>query len=287
MNADEAAYLVQQVQTLTARLNDLQVQQAQGGRPRAKISKPDDFTGKSKELSTWLYNMALYCHSRGITDEMERIRTALPYLKGAAGTWLRGVYPTAAWAGPGPWQTWDAFTSALESTFGVIQEHLQARERLDVLRQGRNQSVTDYIQAWRLIMLELPDLAQDEVVHRFKKGLAWDRVRQYVTQATAGVAREELTFEKLAKLAKTGEMELVPLQQRSGRGGSNIHWPRTPQPAQHSRPTAMELGNVNTRERVDRDTLFRQGRCFYCKEQGHIKANCPRRQKQGNERHRQ
>jgi hypothetical protein len=282
MDAEEAAQLMQQVQFLTAQLQELQqVPTAQRIKPR----KPNDFTGDSRTLHDWLYAISLYCRSSGITTDELKIHTALPYLQGAAKTWLRRVFPVDEWAEL-PWQTWQEFCTALRGAFGPLQEHLQARERLDSLRQGRNQPVVAYIKQYREIMLELPEVTQDEIVHRFRRSLYWDEVKKYITQATAGRAPTTLEFEEVASLAALGELEMVPASQR-GRSNGQYWQPRQPAPAAAARPVAMDIGNIDSRS-LDRDALRREGRCFYCKERGHRKTECPElRQKQGKERHRQ
>lgn len=292
MNADEAAQLMQQVQFLTAQLTELQQQQPQPAvaAQRIKPRKPNDFTGDSKTLQDWLYAMSLYCHSTGITVESLKIQTALPYLQGKAKTWLRRVYPVDEWA-DAPWQTWAEFCTALRGAFGPMEEHLQARERLDGLRQRRTQSVVEYIQEYREIMLELPELTQDEIVHRFRKTLYWDKVKEYITQGTANRDRTTLQFEEVATLATIAELELVPSSQRTRNNYSGQNWQsRQPAPAPAPRPVAMDIGNIDSRASgsLDRDTLRREGRCYYCKERGHRKADCPElRKKQGNGRRRQ
>lgn len=290
MNAEEVAQLHQQMQFLANQVNDLQQQQQQQQQAafvRVKPRKPNDFTGTSKELTNWLYSMALYCNTNGITTDEAKIQTALPYLKGDAATWLQRVYPIDTWTDC-PWSTWFDFCTALRSTFGVLQEHVQARERLDALTQRRNQGMDGYVRAWRMILLDLPELAQDEIVHRFKKGLYYDKVRQYITQATVGRSPKDITFEELSQLAMVADADLVPRNDKRDRvhfDNSAPHWQSR---ARHdSRPAAMDIGNIRA-EPVSRDALLRQGRCFYCHERGHVRANCPAlKKKQGNGGHRQ
>ncbi|KAG7674175.1 hypothetical protein KSW81_006007 [Nannochloris sp. 'desiccata'] len=254
-NPRQAAQLMQQVQFLTAQLNELQQQPPNVQQPpaaqRIKPRKPNDFTGDSKALQDWLYAVSLYCHSIGITDDMLKVQTALPYLQGAAKTWLRRVYPVDEWANA-PWGTWQDFCTALRGAFGPLEEHLQARERLDNLRQRRTQSVIDYIREYRIIMLELPEVTQDEIVHRFRKTLYWDKVKDYITQATANRVRTTLQFDEIATLATLGELELVPAGQR-GRGNySGQHW-QSRQPASLApapRPVAMDIGSIDSRPSV-------------------------------------
>ena len=291
MDAEAAAQLVQQIQFLTNQVNELQQQQQQHPpASRIKPRKPNDFTGVSKELSGWIYAFQLYCHSTGITSDVEKIQHAVQYLQGAAKTWVQAVYPEGS-LGAVPWSTWSQFCDALRSSFGPQQEHLQARERLDNLRQRRNQSVLDYIQEYREIKLQLPELTQDELVHRFRKTLYWDKVKEYITQSTANKDRTTLQFEDVANLAALGELELIPASQRNKNGyNAAQHWQsRQPTPAPGPRPVAMDIGNIGSRPSgsMDRDALRREGRCFYCKERGHRKADCPELTKQGNGRRRQ
>jgi hypothetical protein len=46
--------------------------------------------------------------------------------------------------------------------------------------------------------------------------------------------------------------------------------------------TRPKLSSQRMTER-EREDLLRQGRCFYCKERGHIATLCPRKQKQRND----
>ncbi len=274
MNAEEAAQLVQQVQFLTEQVNTLQQQPKVV--QRLKPRKPDDFRGasQSKYLSSWLYSVELYCHSSGIDDDAQKIKAALPYLSGDAATWLQKFCPSGQWNNS-PWSTWEEFCTALTSSFGVLEEQQQARDQLDQLRQRRGQPMDQYVTAFRVLQLKLPRVTEDELVHRFRKTIYSDDVKRYLTQALVSRDLGEVTFEEVAALAVAGERQLSELSNQRGRnsaGGST--WqprPHTPPP---NRPVSMDIGNVNTRD-MDRDSLFREGRCFYCKHTGHRKADCP------------
>ena len=284
MNADEAAALIQQLHVLTAQVNELQQQQPQqSAAPRLKPRKPDTFHGSPKHLSTWLYSMELYCHASGITNDADKIKVALPYLLDAANIWLRKYCP-AGQLDQAPWATWADFSAALSSAFGLLEEHQEARDRLDQLRQKRGQIMDDYVNEFRLLHLQLPTVTEDELVHRFRKNIYWDDVKRYITQALSGKDPLSVTFDETAALAVAGERQLISHSQRNrGSSAGPSNWqprPHTPSPPSN-RPVSMEIGNVNARFK-ERDTLFREGRCFYCKNAGHRKADCPElKKKQG------
>lgn len=281
----------EQVNLLSATVQTLQQQQQPRSASKVKPRKPNDFTGKSKELPGWLYEMSLYCHNNGIADDKLMVQTAFQYLQGNAKTWLQKVCPADHWddfdtAESVPFSTWKELGKALHNAFGPLEEHLQARERLEYLKQRRTEAVEDYVKNYRQLMLELPGLNEEEWVYRFQKGLYWDKVREYITQATAGKDPNTLLFEEVASLATRGETTLVKATQRGKAISTAPQWysrPSTPLP----RAVPMDIGNVNFREPMDRDTLFKQGRCFYCKERGHRRPDCPVLKRQGNGQRRQ
>jgi hypothetical protein len=276
MNAEEAAQLIQQVQFLTDQLNTLQQQSpvATVGAHRLKPRKPDDFRGQSKYLSSWLYSVELYCHSCGIIDDAQKIKAALPYLSGSAGLWLRKFCPPGQWDNS-PWSTWAGFCTALTATFGVLEEHQQARDQLDQLRQRRGQPMDEYVTAFRMLQLKLPRVTEDELVHRFRKTIYSDDVKKYLAQALVNRDLGEVTFEEVAALAVAGERQLSELNHRGRNSAGGSTWqPRPHTPPPPNRPVSMDIGNVNARD-MDRDTLMREGRCFYCRHTGHRKADCP------------
>jgi Retrotransposon gag protein/Zinc knuckle len=277
------AELYERLQLLSATVTNLQQQPVSAA--KAKPRKPNDFYGGGKDLPAWLYSVELYCHSTGIVDERQMIQVAMPYLSGAAAIWLRKYCPPGEWT-KYPWSTWKEFCTALRTAFGVLEEHQHARDRLDQLRQKRTQSIDDYVTEYRSLQLELPDVTDDELIYRFRKTLYWDKVREYITQGLVGKDSKDLSFEDVAVLAVNGEHQLIGLNQRnrnnSAAGGQNWQ-PRYPAPSTPApRPVAMDIGNINSQP-VSRDALFREGRCFYCKERGHRKADCPElKKKQGN-----
>ena len=271
--------------------------------PVAVPPPPANFSGgrrDSESIESWLFSVEQFFALTGLPDGMRQVQYAGSLLRGSALVWFRTMCSTAehlAFI-----STWPLFCSELRANFCPTNMVKLARDRLAYLRQTSS-SVRDYVREFRAVCLDIPALSADERLDRFTRGLK-SHVRREVE------VREPSTFEEAVKLAEkfdSAQRSVYP-SSYSGSGGPSSrgrgHYndngpapmdlnalqrsPRTPQGGSRPAPGRSQSpgrsfgrGGMSDEQRAK---LAAEGRCFYCKETGHIRETCPKRLSQGNGR---
>ncbi|CAI5520369.1 unnamed protein product [Closterium sp. Naga37s-1] len=129
-------------------------------RPRAP--EPEPFVPGKRDLPVrrWLFQMEEYlslCH----VNQAEWARHAGMMLRGAAATWWQSCHTTIS--------TWEEFSASLTMNFEPVNAIERARDNLAALRQHR--SVAEYVNRFRELVLEIPDIPASEQMDKFKRGL--------------------------------------------------------------------------------------------------------------------
>ncbi len=156
-----------------------QQQQQQGAAAprveRPRLPPPSQYDGRSAAaLDGWLRELQQQFDWYQTTDDVGRLQFAGALLKGTALDWWASLVDTAAVApqtdSTKP-TTYADFVVRLRGRFQPINSAQTARLQLDDLRQGPKQSVQDYISMFRSILVRLPNMNEEDRVHRFIRGL--------------------------------------------------------------------------------------------------------------------
>lgn len=166
---------------------------------------------------------------------------AAPLYHGAAGaafdTWLREMNQQIKWyqlaAGPrqvafaetqlrGPALDWwqslteerreelrvgaNEFGAALRERFQPVSSAQTARAQLDRLRQGPHQSVNEYIAAFRRLLTSVPNMGEEDRLHRFLTGLRPTVQTQLRVQ---GVATVDAAITMASRIGALGEFTVA------------------------------------------------------------------------------
>lgn len=266
-----AAFIQQQVATA------VQQQQPAAMSHRPRPAKPDTFSADTAtaDVDSWIFQFEEYMEACNVVDNATKLREAATFLRGPASTWWRTVKQGDPTTRP---TTWEQFTQLLRHTFKPINSVKVARDKLAELQQKT--SVRSYATAFRNIALDIPGMTNEEKLDKFSRGLK-RTIREHVEM------KEPATFEEAVRLAERYD---------------TLSWQhhRTFDPiSSHlmDGPAAMELGAVvdsrtmttsqsrphttaNTKTPLTpalRAQLLREGKCFYCREAGHMMINCPKR----------
>jgi hypothetical protein len=138
-----------------------------------------------------------------------------------------------------------------------------------------------YAQRMQELAMQVPDMTDAELLDRFMRGLK-PRTRMEVTM------REPQSFDEAAKLADRYDSLFSPgfgfSRQPSGLG-SRVVVPPAPFASQSAAnpilptPTPMKIDALQRRPapltQEERTRLMKTGGCFYCRQSGHVIANCP------------
>jgi hypothetical protein len=132
--------------------------------PAPRLAPPPAFAGRPNTLDAWLSRMTQqFAWYRYATDAHEaRIRLAATSYEGAALDWWINLAQQP--------QTWDALVLLLRSRFQPVTAATTARARLLTLTQGRG-SVHEYVNAFRNLLVSVPDMAEADRLFHFKRGL--------------------------------------------------------------------------------------------------------------------
>jgi hypothetical protein len=234
-----------------------------------------------------------------VPDDGSRVRDAQMFLRGNALTWFSNL--------PAAPVTFAAYMTALRAMFEPLNSADTARHQLDKLQQQPKQSVHDYIAAFRMLLARVPDMSEQDRLHRFKAGLRKDLCMEVMRQGAAnleaavGIAARYGTIGQVygpagvAAADSAAPMDLsntevgessssmapsepaVEIQALRDQVSSllaamrDVRRPQTGRPAQRRLPVVQGLTPDQVRACLD------AGQCFVCKGTGHQSRQCPAR----------
>ena len=138
--------------------------------PRVEVPKPHTFTGKrdAKELDNYLWHMERYFEAIALTDEATKVRTATLYLTDNATLWWRRRFMEIE-KGLCTIDTWADFKREIKKQFYPEDVGYMARRKIKHLRHTG--SICDYVKEFSSLMLEAPDMNENELLFNFMDNL--------------------------------------------------------------------------------------------------------------------
>jgi hypothetical protein len=133
---------------------------------RPRLPPPATYDGKSSTLDDWVVEVNQQFDWYGTANEVERLRVATAFLKGAARDWWVQL-PSSE---KSVVHTWELFVDALRRRFQPVTTAELARAKLSTLSQGRS-TVHDYVAAFRRLMISLPSMEEGDRLFAFIRGL--------------------------------------------------------------------------------------------------------------------
>ena len=160
--------------------------------PRVEVPKPHTFNGQrdAKELDNFLWHMERYFEGIALTDEATKVRTATLYLTDIATLWWRRRFLEIQ-RGTCTIDTWADFKREIKKQFYPKDAGCIARRKINHLKHTG--SVWDYVKEFSSLMLEAPDMNENELLFNFMENLQ-------------GWAEQELRRRGVQDLATTMEV---------------------------------------------------------------------------------
>ena len=125
-------------------------------------------TRNATTVENFLFGLEQYFEAMGVTDDFTRISNAVIFFRDAAQLWWRHKHAERE-KGLCVINTWEQFKSELRKQFVPHNANDEVRSKLRRLRQTG--SITDYVKEFTTLMLEIPDVSDDQLFFDFKDGL--------------------------------------------------------------------------------------------------------------------
>ncbi|RVW19374.1 hypothetical protein CK203_117734 [Vitis vinifera] len=242
------------------------------GASRVEVPKPQGFSGKrdARELDNFLWHMERYFEAIALTDEAAEVRTATLYLTDTATLWWRRRFADME-KDICTIETWEDFKREIKRQF--YPEDVAYLARKNMRRLKHTGSIRDYVKEFSSLMLEIPNMTQEELLFNFMdslQGWAEQELRRRGVQdlATAMAIAESLTDYKRGDSSKVESLE----DSHAMGGGDEV-------PRDHNAPKkgSGKMSNVREgRDKAERKEFTPKIKCFLC-DGPHWARDCPKR----------
>lgn len=257
--------------------------QTNGLTSNIKPVKPDVFRGERSPgtIEAWLHTVEKYCELTRLNDQ-EHVLFASTLLRDSAATWWRHLENSIDENGEteAP-KDWNDFKNLFRKEFRPSNATQMARQRLEKLKQYN--SIREYIVEFRNVMLDLPDMFEEDAVHQFIQGLQYEPRLQVLlkTPTTLKAAYSAAEAYEAAVECAQGVREPSFNNTRHGYNNNpgNYHFQSSTQATRSTvdGPTPMDLDALYNNRRNNRGYEKNSGtiQCHNCQGYGHIARQCP------------
>ena len=228
--------------------------------------RPNCFNGNPRKFKEWCFSVELALRSRNIEKGPREVELVSSLLEGNALLWLIACQESST-----VFNSWTDLRSALARTFGPLQS--EEEDRLDLLSLRQETSLNEYITDFTRLSLSVTGLDEHSRAILFVKGLTpavqAEALREHPRTLSdaftaARVATRQLTISVPAQKQPTSEDVWKPSGSRS--------------PFSKGSPSSVRKSPLRTKLDDNlRGKLMREGKCFKCRDFGHLSKNCPER----------
>jgi Retrotransposon gag protein len=260
---------------------------------------PTIFTGERSLSETFLCDFKIYKIMNPLADVMKqlyaRVATALSLVRGPkVDDWvdeqLKELEQKVRMISRNDESLWTEFEAAFTTTFTDTAKKEDAYQKLKHLKM-KDELVNDYITAFNSLAAKAGwELSNAGTIDAFCSGLRPGTLNAIMNQDVwpdmmpqwQQAARDEMR----KYLAKKAILSFRPQMGNQGSLGTRNQWQRRfgqrgqgGGSSSHD-PNAMDVDAISTRNPLseeEKKRLMAEGRCFFCKQQGHMSQNCPKK----------
>ena len=233
-------------------------------RDKLKIPTPGKFDGRRDPdtIRAWLYEYNNYAAFHALSDR--RKITMIPYfLLGSAATWWASLQNNREVPA-----TWEAVENLIKTEFLPLNYINRLRSQLFTLRQTT--SVANYSSTFRRLLINLPSMDKDVMLHLY----------------VAGLKQETRLAVEMQEPTTLNEAERHALKVDDIRYGKQNYPDKKPNPPGNKNGNVTAAVTTTTADKkklsklndTERKRLMSIGACFRCRKTGHVSRDCPNRQ---------
>lgn len=272
------AHLERYAQSLEARLSEVDEKQNLNLPSPIKVTLPDTYDGDSTKLGDWLFQVKNYIALVRIPAQ-HQVNFAVALLRGSALSWWR-IFALDPEKLP---TDLIAFERQIILQFQVEDEVKIARDLL--AKATQKGSVHAYTAHFRSLLLKIRDMSEAEARDRYLRGLK-TRIQEEV------ILRDCKTLNEMIRLAERFDSIHQNIQRSATSAqpaiadAMDVDVVQVPEEKElnHQYPVedvavAGVFPQIHRRPLTDADRrhLSRNKACFYCRQAGHFKRDCPNR----------
>lgn len=260
-------------------------------KPKTKAEKPDPYHGESTKAVAFIQEAEFYFLSVNEKDLGRRVAVTLSLIKGGvnniASTWANGQQELIMSAKPGtrPYENWEGFRQAFLDHFQWGDVQGDSIEILRTITMG-TKSCEEFTTLFRTHGTR-SKLREVALIEEYKRGLN-QSLRAKVFNIDPMPTTLKGWQDKSCQLDKQHQQEKhyrdlyspAPSKPKAAAAPAKPAFtPFVPRPAFIPTPVvaapAVPRRDPNAMD-VDRACMISDGLCFYCKEKGHTKFQCPK-----------
>jgi Retrotransposon gag protein/Zinc knuckle len=264
---------------------------------------PTIFTGDRSLSKTFMRDFKIYKIMNPLANIMKQpyawVAMALSLIQGPkVDDWVDeqlNDLELKIWTTPRSDETlWTDFKTAFTDTFTDTAKKEDAYQKLKHLRM-KDELVDDYITAFNSLAAKAGwELTNEGTIDASRSGLRPGTLNAIMNRdvwpKTMAQWQQAACNELWKYLAKKAILSFRPQNSNQGNLGTRTQWQRHfgqcgQGGSSSSRdPNAMDVDTINTRTISDEERRRHmvEGRCFFCKQQGHMSRNCPKKPSRSN-----
>ncbi|CAL5345953.1 unnamed protein product [Camellia sinensis] len=225
-------------------------------------------------MDDYLWHLERYFEALNLNDELAKVRTASLYLTKLAGVWWRRKHAEME-RGICTISSWEQFKNELTRQF--YPENVAYEARLKMRELKHTHSIRDYVQEFSGLMLQIPNMSDDDLLFNFTAGLKQWAQLELQRRGVKDISTALTMAETLVEYTKPEASNLESTKEGQGKGGGATwakEWEDSKAPrykeGRSKSPTGKDWRKEAKKENKPKDN------CFIC-DGPHWARDCPKR----------